>query len=163
MKSFTARLCLPKMSSGANASKITTKGAAIWKNSLVPICTKFISAAVASPTITGGSLSGNNASIKVKRLFAGCPLYRSTSKLNGIFAQHGSTPREGPLRESRGPSQSSLTADSVAVLFPFQISCPDSVLKSLTVPVSCEFAGGVSATPNGVKVSTAGIWSADHR
>src|SRR6266480_5317730 len=60
----------------------------LGKNSLVSICTKFISAAVSSPTITGGSLSGNNASTKVKRLFAGCPLYRSTSKLNGIFAQH---------------------------------------------------------------------------
>jgi hypothetical protein len=31
------------------------------------------------------SFSGNNAYIEVKRLFAGCPLYRSTSKLNGIF------------------------------------------------------------------------------
>src|SRR6266481_1212412 len=46
---------------------------------------------VSSPTITGGSLSGNNAYIKVKLLFAGCPLYRSTSKLNGIFAQHFNT------------------------------------------------------------------------
>jgi hypothetical protein len=36
----------------------------------------------------GGSLSGNDACIKVKLLFAGCPLYRSTSKLNGIFAQN---------------------------------------------------------------------------
>jgi hypothetical protein len=36
----------------------------------------------------GRLLSGNNAYIKVKRLFADCPLYRSTSKLNGIFAQH---------------------------------------------------------------------------
>src|SRR5882762_5707861 len=36
--------------------------------------------------------SGNNAYIKVKRLFAGCPLYRSTSKLNGIFAQHSRSP-----------------------------------------------------------------------
>ena len=58
----------------------------LGKNSLVPICTKFISVAVSSPTITGGSLSGNNASIKVKRLFAGCPLYRSTSKLRNSCA-----------------------------------------------------------------------------
>jgi hypothetical protein len=58
------------------------------KNSLVPICTKFISTAVSSPTITGDPLSGNNPYIKDKRLFAGSPLYRSTSKLNGIFAQH---------------------------------------------------------------------------
>jgi len=58
----------------------------VGKNSLVSICTKFISAAVSSPTITGGSLSGNNASIKVKRLFAGCPLYRSTSKLRNFCA-----------------------------------------------------------------------------
>src|SRR6266481_3980370 len=36
--------------------------------------------------------SGNNAYIKVKRLFAGCSLYRSTSKLNGIFAQHSRSP-----------------------------------------------------------------------
>src|SRR4029077_1016117 len=50
----------------------------------------FISTAVSSPTIAGGSFSGNNAYIKVKQLFAGCPLYRSTSKLNGIFAQHNS-------------------------------------------------------------------------
>jgi hypothetical protein len=31
--------------------------------------------------------SGNNANIKVMRMFGGCPLYRSTSKLNGIFAR----------------------------------------------------------------------------
>src|SRR5204862_6589518 len=48
--------------------------------------------AVSSPTITGGPLSGNNAFIKIKRLFTACPLYRSTSKLNGIFAQHRSKP-----------------------------------------------------------------------
>ena len=64
----------------------------LGKNSLVPICTKFISTAVSSPTITGGSLSGDNAYIKVKRLFAGCALYRSTSKPNGIFAQHRAVP-----------------------------------------------------------------------
>jgi hypothetical protein len=66
------------------------------KNSLVPIRTKFISTAVSSPTITDGSLSGNNACIEGKRLFAGCPLYRSTSKLNGIFAQHKYVPQRCP-------------------------------------------------------------------
>jgi|HubBroStandDraft_4_1064222.scaffolds.fasta_scaffold21647_2 hypothetical protein len=33
--------------------------------------TKFISTAVSSPTIAGGSFSGNNVYIEDKRLFAG--------------------------------------------------------------------------------------------
>ena len=36
----------------------------------------------------GRLLSGNNGYMEVKRLFAGCPWYQSTSKLNGILAQH---------------------------------------------------------------------------
>jgi hypothetical protein len=86
----------------------------LGKNSLVPICTKFISTAVSSPTIAGGSLSGNNTHIKVKRLFAGCPLYRSTSKLNGIFAQHNLAPVESAICEQWGEKDFGHSASAVA-------------------------------------------------
>jgi hypothetical protein len=109
----------------------------LGKNSLVPICTKFICTAVSSPTITGGSLPGNNAYIKVKRLVCRLPIVSVNfeAKRNFCAAQEAAVvffvkkgaPRTSIPQEMDGvrtrivgreilPQQGMLTAEQSAAL-----------------------------------------------
>ena len=74
----------------------------LGKNSLVPICTKFISTAVSSPTITGGSFSGNNAYIKVKPLVCRLPIVSVNFEVKGNFcaAQAKRLPLHTPTQDA---------------------------------------------------------------